>query len=826
MRTTLFVEVLLPLPVDGYFTYRVPFEWNADIAIGKRVIVQFGRKKIFTALIRNILTTPPKHQVKYISYILDDKPIVSQNQFEMWEWIASYYMCTIGEVMNVAIPSGLKLTSETKIILNKDIEIDEENLTLKEFELIEILKTKEKHTVTEISNQLETGNIMPLINTLIEKGYVETDEEIKTRYTPKTATVIRLSKKYHSEKALEELYNQLEKSRASKQLEVLISYIQLSNIIITGIPIEIERSKILESVASGSNSLRMLIKKEIFEEDQIIVKRSRIFTEHKNIQLPKLSDKQSFAYGKIKSAFNKNKVVLLHGVTSSGKTELYIHLIKECIESGKQALFLLPEIALTTQIVSRVQKYFGNSMGVYHSRYNENERAELWRDIANANEDSPKLILGARSALFLPFSNLGLIIIDEEHDTSYKQYDPAPRYNARDTAIFMSSLVKANIVLGSATPSIESYYNAVNGKYELVQLKERYGGVKLPDIKLINMRQAAKGREVTAMFSNELLLKLKNTFEQKNQAILFQNRRGFSINVLCRNCNWVPYCINCDVSLVYHKSENRMRCHYCGYTTDIPNLCPECGNTALLMKGYGTEKIEEELKKVFPEIKVSRMDVDSVRRKDSHSRIINDFETRKIDALVGTQMVIKGFDFENVTLVCIVNADNMLTYPDFRAFERAFQMMSQLAGRSGRRNVEGQVFIQAHNDSHPVLKMVIEHNYDGFYKYQIAERERFLYPPFSRLVQISVRHMDFETTQNAAANIAKILRKTFGKRVLGPEFPPVSKIRNLYIKNILLKLEQGISLHKSKQVIMDSIGVMHKMSGFSGVRVVVDVDVM
>lgn len=825
MRTTLFVNVIIPLPVEGVFTYRVPFEWNDKVEVGKRVIVQFGRKKLYTALIEEVIETPPKQQTKYILDIIDEVPVVNDLQLKLWKWISEYYMCTIGETMNVALPSGLKLASETKIYLNTEVNFDKSILNEREFALLNSLKTYGSLTINEAIKITEQQKIIPLLNTLVEKGFIQTEELIKERFQPKTVTIIEITEKYNSEENLKSLFDKLEK-KAPKQLALLMAFLQLSKFFSEN-PLPVEKTELLKTASSTNAALNALIKKEVFTEDTVVVDRLKPFEKDKYSKLPKLSDEQETAFSEIKKYFAENKPVLLHGVTSSGKTELYIRLINETIAAGKQVLYLLPEIALTTQMVNRVKRHFGDMMGVYHSKYNENERVELWSKVKNHNNDENiKLVLGARSAMFLPYNNLGLIIVDEEHDTSYKQYDPAPRYNARDTAIYMAMLHKADVLLGSATPSIESYYNTQINKFGLVELKNRYGGVKPPNIEIIDLKKAHKNRSIKSVFSQELINEIQKTLDNGYQAILFQNRRGFSLHIHCQTCGWIPYCLHCDVSLVYHKKDNKMRCHYCGYGVPVPDRCPECGNTAIIMKGYGTEKVEEDIKQIFPDVPTLRMDLDSTRQKMGHQKIIQSFESGKTKILIGTQMVTKGFDFGKVMLVAILNADNLLSYPDFRAFERGYQMMAQIAGRAGRRDVEGKVIIQTYNPSHNIINMVKNSDYHGFYDAIISERQEYFYPPFVKLISISVRHSNQMVTDNAAKELAIILKKVFANRVLGPEYPNVSKIRNFYIKNIIIKLEKTIPLSKSKQAIFDAVGKMQKLSGFTGVRVIIDVDPM
>ncbi len=815
---------MLPLPVPGYFTYRVPFDLNESVEVGKRVVVQFGKKKVYTALIHSISEKAPAVETKYILGVLDLHPIANEFQFKLWEWIASYYCCNIGEVMNAALPAALKLASESKIRIVPDVELSTKILSEKEYNLLRALKENGALSITDASRFADMVKIIPLIHNLIEKGYIVTEEEIRERFTPKMLSFIKLTEAYSSNDQLQQLYDKLER-RAPKQLDLLIEYIQLSKIM-SDHPVEVSRKELFTRIDDAASNYKALEKKGVFEEYDKEISRLNYRQATHTAESIELTIDQQRALEEISDSFPTKNVTLLHGVTSSGKTEIYIKLIKQMLDEGKQVLYLLPEIALTTQIINRLQKYFGSEVGVYHSKYNENERVEIWQHVAGTGNQSFSVLLGARSALFLPYKNLGLIIIDEEHDASYKQYDPAPRYNARDTAIFLASMHGAKVLIGSATPAVESFYNASQGKYGLSILADRYGGILLPEVKLVNLKEEHRKKTMQSIFSSALIKEIESALEAKEQVILFQNRRGFSLHIDCDNCGWIPHCIQCDVSLVYHKKQNQLRCHYCGYTTRIPEKCPDCGHTHLVMKGFGTEKIEEELSLIIPQARISRMDLDSTRSRFAHQKLITAFEERKVDILVGTQMVTKGLDFDHVSLVGILNADSLLSYPDFRAFERGFQLMAQVAGRAGRKNRQGKVLIQAYNPSHPILGMVLQHNYEAMYQSQLLERERFNYPPFCRIVQLSLRHVDADLVNKASDELAKRLKKLFGKRVLGPEYPVVSRIRNQYLKNILLKFEKGIPLPQAKDEIRNAIIKLNALPDFKSVRVVIDVDPM
>ena len=828
-RITLFVDVILPLPVKGFFTYRVPFELNNDIAIGKRVVVQFGRKKIYTALIHSIHQIPPtKYLPKYVLSVLDTTPVVNAIQFNFWEWLASYYMAYPGDVMNVSLPAGLKLQSESKIVLNPEFNKDYSSLNEKEFLVAEAVSLQQEITLSDVSRITGQAKIIPLIKTLIEKKIIVLKQELIEQYKPKKETYLRLTKEYQQEEMLHQALDDLSK-RAYKQMELLLSYINLTSDTRHHNE-EIKKSVLLKSVNAPPERINTLIKKGIFESFTKVISRLQHFESQLSPDEIQLTEHQQCAHNEINNALNQKEVVLLHGVTSSGKTELYIKFINETIKQGKQVLYLLPEIALTTQIINRLRKYFGDKIGVYHSKYNEYERVEIWNQVLKFNPDSNEtdsmyqIILGARSALLLPYQNLGLIIIDEEHDTSYKQYDPAPRYHARDAGLYLARLHQAKTILGSATPSIESYYNALNGKFGLVELSQRYGGIQLPEIKVVNIRKESRQKKMKSIFSSTLLEQIGESLTNNEQVILFQNRRGFSLRLECETCNWMPECQFCDVTLIYHKHDNQLRCHYCGYHTNVPAHCPECKSTNLKMQGFGTEKIEEELAIFFPDAKISRMDLDTTRSKNAHQRIITDFEDQKIDILVGTQMITKGLDFDHVRLVSILNADNLINFPDFRSYERSYQLMAQVSGRAGRKQKRGKVLIQSFTPDHFVIKSVIENDYTGMYNQQIIDRKKYKYPPYYRLILLKVKHKDPRILNKAAYNLARMLKNKFQNRVLGPEYPIVSRIKNMYIKHILIKLVRGSQIEVAKSIILNEIDNFHKPADYKSVRVVIDVD--
>jgi len=841
-RTTYFVDVILPLAVPNLYTYRVPFELNDAIAIGQRVVVQFGRGKLYSALVRTIHENPPKqYAAKYIDSILDEHPIVHAKQFELWDWMSQYYMCNIGDVMVAALPGGLRLASETKIVLSLEYskKIADVNLKIsdKEVLIIDALEVKNVLTLQDISQIIEQKTVYPIIKSLIEKGIVLIQEELKEKFRPKIETYVRITDQADNEDNLKIIFDTLER-KAHKQLDVVMAYVTLSKRY-SKERVEVKKSDIMKMIEGAEAALKSLVKKNIFElYDREVGRLANYDSENK---ISALNEIQQQVLNSIKKQFfgkdpeestsdiaQTKDVVLLHGVTSSGKTEIYVKLIEEALAKGKQVLYLLPEIALTTQIINRLRKYFGDTVGVYHSKFNENERVEIWNDVLNSRSENSKfqIILGARSALFLPFSNLGLVIVDEEHDTSYKQYNPAPRYNARDGAIYLSHIHKAKTLLGSATPCLESYFNAQEGKYGFAEITQRFGGVQMPEIEIADVKEATRKKQMKSHFSPLLLDTVTLALEKNEQVILFQNRRGFAPQLECNMCAWVPQCSNCDVSLTYHKVSNQLRCHYCGYSIKPPSKCAACGDTDLKMKGFGTEKIEEELNIFYPRAKIARMDLDTTRSKFAHQHIIQDFEEGNIDILVGTQMVTKGLDFDNVSMVGILNADSMLNFPDFRSFERSYQLMAQVSGRAGRKNKRGKVIIQTQNPEHSIIQEVIANDYLSMYTNQLIDRKEFNYPPYFRLIEITVIHKDVNMVNVAAKYLADALKHHFSKRVLGPEFPIISRIRNLYHKNILLKIERDASVNQVKKIVSELLIKFKSNADYKSVRIQIDVDPM
>lgn len=813
-QETLFIEVILPLALQINYTYRVPFELNQQIEIGKRVIVQFGKNRMYTAIIKSVHNIAPEnYTAKYIIDVIDAVPIVPPIQLSFWKWISKYYLCTEGEVMIAALPSALKLASETLVIRHPNFQLSDQVLSEKEQALVNALGSDKKISIEEVSGLLGQKSIYPVITSLLDKQAILLSEELHDKYKPLLKTYIKLEEFFLDIKNQEELFKQLE--RAPKQLDALLSFLHLSKLN----PF-VSKQDLLEHSHAGDAAISALIKKEVFKAERRKVSRLRANDIEQFINF-ELSEAQQTAFDELKKGFQKQDVQLLFGVTASGKTQIYIKLIEEILEEGKQVLFLVPEIALTTQIVERISLFFGDKLGVYHSKFNDNERVEIWNKVSSGEY---KIILGARSSIFLPFTNLGLIIVDEEHESSFKQYDPAPRYQARDASIFLASLYKSKVLLGSATPSLESYFNARNGKYGLVELLERFSGTPLPQHQIINLAEASQKKMITAFFAQDLIDKMREVLDKKQQIILFQNRRGYTTILICGTCGFTSKCVQCDVSLTYHKATGKLHCHYCGYHQNILNACPACGSNNLLQKGFGTERIEEELELIFPGITIDRLDLDSTRTKNSMLQIINDFQHKKTDVLIGTQMVAKGLDFDNVALIGVINADTLLNFPDFRAFERSFQLLTQVSGRAGRRDEQGEVIIQAYDAKHRILKQVVENNYEAMYNEELAERKAFNYPPFSRMISIDVKSKDQILLHNAAKHFANQLKKHLGDIVLGPEQPLISRIRSYYIEQLTLKVKREISINTVKEILKNCIKEFQSEKAFRAIKIQIDVD--
>lgn len=817
-RVTLFADVLLPLHLPDTYTYRIPFEYNESITVGQRVVVQFGQKRLYSALVRRIHDKVPNYTTKYILSILDINPIVSERQFEFWEWMASYYMCYPGDVMSVAIPSAFRLSSESYIVVHPDFDGDYSSLNEDQLKVLDVLSRKNRLEIGEIASITGYQKIMPLIKSMIDRHIILMDEELRQRYSPKMVTWLRLNPDYLDEESMKELFDTLEhRASCQKQLMAMMQFLQLSDF---GKK-EVKKKEFTDNKSLSASAIETLIKKNILQVVQKQESRLESCPTSDSPDSITLNDEQQKAFDDLIGC--DKPVSLLHGVTSSGKTEVYIKLIDSIVKQGKQVLFLLPEIALTAQVINRLRRYFGDRVGVYHSRFNTQERAEVWNRVMDA-KGGYKIILGARSALFLPFHNLGMVIVDEEHDSSYKQNEPAPRYNGRDSAIYLAKMWNARTILGSATPSVESYFNANSGKYGFAQILHRYGGLEMPEVLCVDMKDAQRKKEVQLNFSRFLLDHIKEALSKGEQVILFQNRRGFSLRLECDVCHWIPQCKHCDVSLVYHKATNSLRCHYCGYSIPVPKECPACHSSMLKMRGFGTERIEDDLSIIFPEARIARMDLDSTTQKQRYIELLNDFDDHKIDILVGTQMVTKGLDFDNVSVVGILSADNLISFPDFRSYERAFQQMTQVSGRAGRHGHRGKVIIQTYQPYHQAIRDAMENDYQSMYKSQIVERHVFKYPPYYKLVTVLVRHTSEETVSRAAALYASQLRDKLGNRVLGPDFPNVARVRNFYLKKIMVRFAQGEAVGVGKRIMMRIADQLLKDKELGRTQFVFDVD--
>ena len=813
-----FVNVILPIPLERSFTYAISDEEALVLQPGMRVAVPFGKSKIYTAIIYSVHQNPPEaYEAKEIHEILDDYPIVTPVQLKHWEWIASYYMCTLGEVVRSALPGAFLLESETLILRNTAYEIDENELLDDEFLVFEALQHQSILKVQEVSAIIERKNVLPILQRLLDKNVIVLKEEVYEQYKPKLVRYVKLGAEHTSDQKLEELLNSL--TRAPKQSQVVLSLFQLQGK--SQKPIKVSE---LEKASNSSKAvIKSLVDKGILEEYFIKTDRVNYEGENDNSESKDLNEYQEAALADIKSSFEAGKVTLLKGVTSSGKTEVYVKLIEECLEKGLQALYLLPEIALTTQLISRLQEYFGEKIAIYHSKYNVQERVEVWQNVLQSKPKA-QLVIGARSAMYLPFGKLGLIIVDEEHEGSFKQFDPAPRYHARDAAIVLGHFHKANILLGSATPSVESYYNTQTGKYGYAEITRRYGNVLMPDMELVDIKEAQRKRKMKGHFSERLFLEMEETLKEGSQIILFQNRRGFAPLMECLTCGHSPQCPNCDVSLTYHQYRNQLRCHYCGHHTALPEACFACGSPELDTKGFGTEQIEKEVKELFPEAKVGRMDLDTTRGKHGYEKIINAFEQQELDILVGTQMLTKGLDFRNVNLVGVMNADSLLNFPDYRAHEKTYQLLTQVSGRAGRTKKRGKVLIQTYNPYHQILKQVTTGDYVNMYREQLYEREQFKYPPVNRIIKVTFKHKNYNVLNEAADWFTSALRTNFGGTVLGPEYPPVARIRNQYLKHIVVKVQKANSLVQTKANIRRIEKSFKSVAMYRSVRVIYNVD--
>ncbi|MEA1786884.1 primosomal protein N' [Arenibacter sp. GZD96] len=813
-----FVDVILPIPLARYFTYAISEEVFSNAEIGMRVAVPFGKTKIYTGIIGSIHQKPPEvYEAKDIEQLLDTTPIVTQTQLRHWEWMAAYYMCTMGEVVRSALPGAFLLESETLILKNPNSVISEKDLADDEFLVYEALQHQSALKIHEIAAIIDRKNALPVLNRLLAKQVILLKEELYEQYKPKLVSYVQLASEYTSEHHLEELLQSL--SRSAKQSQVILALFQFKAT--TKKPLEITE---LEKVSKVSRAvIKRLITKGILEEyriqtDRVVYKGN--VDETSDITL---NAYQQNALARINSGFAEKKVVLLHGVTSSGKTEVYIKLIEDCVAHGKQVLYLVPEIALTTQLIGRLQAYFGEKVSVYHSRYSAHERVEVWNNVL-VNSPKTQVVIGARSAMFLPFRALGLLIVDEEHEASFKQFDPAPRYHARDAAIVLANYHDSKVVLGSATPSLESFYNVSKKKYAYASIEKRYGDVLLPEIELIDLKEALRKKRMKGHFSETLCLEIEAALKNGGQIILFQNRRGYAPVVECTTCGHCPQCPNCDVSLTYHQQKKQLRCHYCGYHIALQESCQACGSFTLDTKGFGTEQVEQELNEIFPDALVGRMDLDTTRGKHGYEKIIAAFEKQEIDILVGTQMLTKGLDFRNVSVVGIMNADAVLNFPDFKAHERSFQLLVQVGGRAGRTKKRGKVLIQTYNPQHAILKQVLAQDYDAMFKEQMHQREQYQYPPLVRLIKITFKHKDYNKVNEAADWFAKSLRNVVQTTVLGPEFPAVARIRNQFLKDIIIKWSAKKSVSTIKKDIKRIEKSFNAISFYRGVRVIYNVD--
>lgn len=809
-----FVNVILPLHLNRLYTYRVPNVLMEDVAVGKRVIVQFGKTRVYSALVHSIHNQPPaEYEAKYINSVLDESPLISQEQLNFWQWMAEYYMCSLGDVMNAALPAPFKLASESTIILNPEFDKNSIELDDREYLIIEALELQDKLSIAEISSILGIKNVFPFIKSLVIKEAILTQEIVEDKYKEKFKTCIALHSDYESEEALHGLFNLLEKK--ANQLNVLMAYMQLKHE-----HKDIDKKLLLSKSGASAAVLKTLCSKNIFTEYKVSV--DRILLDNTLVDTFELNEYQQKAYDEIQASFKQKEVCLLHGITSSGKTHIYIKLINEQLAIGKQVLFMLPEIALSTQIINRVRKYFGNQAIAFHSKFNDNERVEIWNKV---KQRQCNVVIGPRSSLFLPFSDLGLIIVDEEHEQTYKQQEPSPRFHARDSAIVLANQSKAKVLLGSATPAFETYFNCKADKFGLVQLNQRFDEILPPEIILANIAEENRVKTLKGNFTSVLVHEIEKTLANKEQVILFQNRRGFAPVIECHSCHWIPKCQNCDISLTYHKAIDSLKCHYCSFTMKVPAECGACGSHLLNYKGFGTEKVEEELETLFPNARIGRLDLDAAKSKHGHEKIIQDFEDYKFDILVGTQMLSKGLDFEKVSLVGIINADQLLHFPDFRASERAFQLITQVGGRAGRKNKQGRVVIQTSSPAHPIIQSVLKNAYEEVYSLEMIERSNYAYPPMMRVIKITIKHKEYKTAEHAAILLLDMLMPSFGDNIIGPASPYVSKIRNYYIKELLIKIDRNNKhLKQLKKFTFEQISKLLSDKNFRSVIIFADVD--
>lgn len=817
-RKTLFADVIIPLSLPKPYTYRVPFNLNEEIKIGQRVIVPLGKSKLYTGIVWAIHEQNPKnYEAKYIFDVLDEYPMLNNKMIQLWDWIHEYYLSSLGEIMQAAIPLGFKLESEKVITLNPDYILGSIELSVDEELILDILLTGKQLKAGELEKITKKKNNFHILKSLYQKGIISWTEEISDKYIPKKKKLVYLNPLYTENKELlEELYKKLEK-RSPKQIDVLLFFdFNLKR----GTKIFKEELSLNENLSYSA--IQSLIKKEILLEKEIIVDRIQ-FTEQLD-QIPEnhLNQAQKNALHEIKQCFDEGDIVLLNGLTGSGKTHIYYELIKENLAQGKQILFLLPEIALTYQIVQRLQKYFGSQVGVFHSRFGTHERVEIWNKISSGEIN---IIVGARSAVFMPFNNLGLVIVDEEHEISYKQFDPSPRYHGRDTAIYLAKIHNAKTLLGSATPSLESIYNVNTKKYGFVNINSRYSDGQLPEIEIVDLAESTRKKEIKGIFSKELFNEIENKLQNSEQVILFQNRKGYSSIILCETCGWIPKCINCDISLTYYKTNNRLKCHYCGYNEDLMSHCNACGSHHLKTSGFGTERLEEDLQLILPNARIARFDLETTKTKNSYQQIMHDFESGNTEILIGTQLVAKGLDFESVGLVGILQADLLLNFPDFRANERSYQLMVQVSGRAGRKKSGAKVIIQSYRAKHPLLEQIKLNDINSFINSELIERKKFQYPPYFRLIKIILKNPEFSLVKEASEDLGRSLKPLFGEFLLGPEPALIPRIKNQYIFQMVIKIEKGkANIGLIKKSIMEKIEKFRGNKAFQKVNVQIDVD--
>ncbi|MCB0716505.1 MAG: primosomal protein N' [Chitinophagaceae bacterium] len=811
----MYAEIIIPAALPKNYTWSVPEQFREAVKPGCRVEVNLGKRKRYAGIIKTIgEKKPASFETKDILNVLDVEPVIFPEQLKLWEWMASYYMCSEGEVMAAALPAHFKLSSETVLVFNEEYGDNFSSLEHDEFIVAEALLIKKELKLTEVQEILDSSNVYPVINQLIQQKLCFVWESLKQTYKPKKEMYVLLNPAFNDEKKLEDLLNNW--SRAPKQMELLLSYLHFQKT--EG---EVVKSKLLKKSGASDAQLKGLIEKNILQVEKRNV--DRILYLPKNVDIDfTLTTQQQEALKKILQQLEEKPVCLLHGITSSGKTNIYIELIATFIKAGKQVLFMLPEIALTAQIIRRLQKHFGGYIGIYHSKFSQNERVEIWEKVKTGQLS---VILGARSSLFLPYQNLGLIICDEEHDTSYKQFEPAPRYSGRDAAIYYAGLFNARVLLGSGTPSIESYFNATQGKYGFVELKQRFGDMRLPPIEIIDTGKIVQKDKQCIMLSPPLIDEIQSVINKGKQVILFQNRRGYTPYQVCNVCGWIPKCKFCDVSLTFHKFNNKLLCHYCGTIYSPVHSCAACGSDQFVQRNFGTEKIEEQLQEVFPDAHIARMDMDTVRGKNAHDVLIQRFEQHKIDILVGTQMVVKGLDFDHVDLVGILDADALMQFADFRVNERAFQLMEQVSGRAGRKNEKGKVVIQTLQPEHPLLQMVQQHDYQQMFTAELANRNEFGYPPLTKLIKLTFRHRQKPIVVQAAMVYAEALKKKYGKNIVGPAEPVIGRVRNLYLMELLVKMPRDNKvITRCKKDLQEQIALLHQQKNFRSVMVIADVD--